>query len=48
MLKHFPYSFAPSNASIQAKEAAHYVLESDFDQGAVYEGLIKLKEMNLL
>ena len=48
MLKHFPYSFAPSNASIQAKEAAHYVLESDFDQRAVYEGLIKLKEMNLL
>ena len=48
MLKHFQYSFAPSNASIQAKEAAHYVLESDFDQGAVYEGLIKLKEMNLL
>ena len=48
MLKHFPYSFAPSNASIHAKEAAHYVLESDFDQGAVYEGLIKLKEMNLL
>lgn len=48
MLEHFPYSFAPSNAGIVAKEAAHYVLENDFDQGAVYEGLMKLKEMKLL
>lgn len=48
MLKHFPYSFAPSNASQHAKESAHYVLASNFDEGAVYEGLMKLKEMGLL
>lgn len=48
MLQSFKYSFAPANASTHAKKVANYLLDSTHDQGAVYEGIIKLKQMNLL
>lgn len=48
MLESFPYSFAPSKASINAKKAAHFLLTKDCEQGAVYEGILKLKEFGLL
>ena len=48
MLREFPYSFAPANASALAKNDAHFVLSQTNDEGAVYEGLMILKDKKLL
>lgn len=48
MLQLFPYSFAPQNASVAAKKAAHYILNQTNETGAVYEGLDNLYKQNLL
>ena len=48
MLESFKYSFAPSNAGDAAKKAAKYTLTLTAPEGAVGEGIRKLKEMKLL
>ena len=48
MLREFPYSFAPANACSLAKQEAHFVLSQTNDEGAVYEGLMILKNKKLL
>ena len=48
MLEAFKYSFAPQNAGASAKKAATYTLEKTNVEGAVGEGILLLKEMNLL
>ena len=48
MLESFQYSFAPANAGEAAKKAAKYTLTLSAPEGAVGEGIRKLKDMNLL
>ncbi len=48
MLKSFSYSFAPQNASKHAINAATYHLSLTCENGAVYEGLKMLKDMQLI
>lgn len=48
MLQMFSYSFAPNNASQEAKKAAAYQLEKTDDTGAVGEGIEILEKLNLL
>lgn len=48
MLENFPYSFAPKNACQLAKSVAKYNLNKTNEDGAVFEGLQILKELNLL
>lgn len=48
MLEGFKYSFAPSNASEQAKKVANYHLTKTNIEGAVGEGIELLKEKGLL
>lgn len=48
MLERFLYSFAPFNAGQESKKAATYQLKTNFDEGAVYEGLCLLKEKKLI
>lgn len=48
MLEAFKYSFAPQNAGASAKQAANYILEKTNAEGAVGEGILLLKEMNIL
>ncbi len=48
MLEGFPYSFAPGNACLQAKEKASFTLEATGGNGVIKEGIEKLKELNLI
>lgn len=48
MLKLYPYSFAPKNASQHAKDAANYHLKHDNECGAVGEGISLLHSMGLI
>lgn len=48
MLEAFPYSFAPYNASDEAKHAAHFQLSQTNDNGAVYEGIELLRKKGLI
>lgn len=48
MLEIFPYSFAPYNASDEAKQAAHYQLNQTNDEGAVFEGIEILRKKGLI
>lgn len=48
MLEDFPYSFAPSNACLLAKEKAAFCLNKSGGNGAIQEGIELLEKMNLL
>ena len=48
MLEGFPYSFAPFNACLEAKEKASYSLDLTNEQGAVKKGIEILEKLNLL
>ena len=48
MLERFPYSFAPMNASVDAKKAAAYQLTKTDETGAVGEGIEILEKLNLI
>lgn len=48
MLENFPYSFAPANACLLAKEKAAFTLTKSGGEGAVKEGIEILEKLNLL